>query len=63
MKWKDIYEIIEFWCLTLSIQSEHGLNCHINAMKLILLKHDLCDLLPVFRGVHGWLSQQDLREN
>lgn len=31
-------------------------------MELVLLKHDLCDLLPVLDGVHGRLSQQDLEE-
>lgn len=48
--------------LTLCIQSEHSLDCHINAVELVLLKHDLCDLLPVLGGVHGRLSQQDLEE-
>lgn len=47
-------------CLTLSVQSEHGLNGHIDAVELVLLKHDLRNLLPVLGGVHGRLSQQDL---
>lgn len=46
---------------TLSIESQHSLNGHVNAMKLVLLEHDFCDLLSVLGGVHGWLCQQDLQ--
>lgn len=46
--------------LTLGVQSENSLNRHIDAMELVSLEHDLCNLLTILVGVHGRLSQQDL---
>lgn len=45
---------------TLGIECEDGLDCDVDAAKLVILKHDLGHLLAVLERVHRGLGEEDL---
>lgn len=60
MSWQHINSTFSVECKrTLCVQSQHSLNSHINAPKLVALKHDLAHLLAVPQRVHGRLGQEN----
>ena len=46
--------------ITLSVKSQNGLDCNVDTAESISIKHNLAHLLPVLKGVHGRLCQENL---
>jgi len=46
--------------VTLGVKSQNGLNCNVDTAESISIKHNLAHLLPVLKGVHGRLCQENL---